>query len=365
MTLTSFFRPQSNGKIERYHRVLVDIMSKKLKDNLNTWDIHLNQTLAAIRFSVSEASKFSPFFLLFNRDVVLPLDNILKPRRKYTGEDLHQIALKQQHKAFFQVHQNLKASRRRHVKYANKNASLVKFEVGDPVYYKNFQRKSKLESKWKPYYRIIKQTSPVSYVIKNQLNGSTTKVHAEHIRLANVDEWQIPVDKTNRPLRSTQYVVPPVSDESSSSDTNDEESIPLAKLAKKYRKERDNSDNESDIPLMELKRRINERTNDDHYSSDNESDSDSYFSSRSTTPVSQSSDTYEASVTSDKADKVISVVADKTVNQAPVASDNTVNETSVIKHEVRPAVKKCKQQHPKITRREKMKNLLDALSGLL
>jgi transposase InsO family protein len=138
MTLTTFFRPQSNGKIERYHRVLVDIMSKKLKDNLNTWDIHLNQTLAAIRFSVSDASKFSPFFLLFNRDVVLPLDNILKPRRKYTGEDLHQIALEQQHKAFLQVHQNLKASRRRHMKHANKNTSLVKFEIGDAVYYKTF-----------------------------------------------------------------------------------------------------------------------------------------------------------------------------------------------------------------------------------
>jgi hypothetical protein len=248
------------------------------------------------------------------------------------------------------------------MKHANKNTSLVKFEIGDAVYYKNFQRKSKLESKWKPFYRIIQQTSPVTYVIKNQLNGSTTKVHAEQIRLANVDEWQIPVDQSNRPLRSTQYVVPPVSNESSSSDTNDEENIPLAKLAQKYRKQRENSDNESDIPLMELKRRINERDNHDHYSSENGSDSDSYFSSRSTTPVSQSLNINETSVFPDKTTCVIS---DNTVNEASIASENTDKEASVINGKISPAVVNCKQQHLKITRREKMKNLLDALSGLL
>ena len=78
---TSLYHPNSNGKTERFHRVLNDILAKKLRDNVSTWDLHLNQTLAAIRFNVSASTKFSPFFLLYNRDVVLPLDNILKPRR--------------------------------------------------------------------------------------------------------------------------------------------------------------------------------------------------------------------------------------------------------------------------------------------
>ena len=80
------------------------MLAKKLKDNDNTWDLYLNQALAAIRLNVSESSKFSPFFHLYNRDVVLPLDNILKPRRKYAGEDAHQIALEQQHKSSVLVH---------------------------------------------------------------------------------------------------------------------------------------------------------------------------------------------------------------------------------------------------------------------
>ena len=66
---------------------------KKLAHNQRTWDIFLNQALAAIRVNVSESSKFSPFYLLYNRDVDLPINNLLKPRRKYQGEKTHKIAL--------------------------------------------------------------------------------------------------------------------------------------------------------------------------------------------------------------------------------------------------------------------------------
>ena len=83
---------------------------------MTTWDLFLNQTLAAIRFNVSESNKLSPFFLFYNRDVVLPIDNLLKPRRKYTGDDLHKIALQQQHKSFHLVHKRLKKEKKRQVK---------------------------------------------------------------------------------------------------------------------------------------------------------------------------------------------------------------------------------------------------------
>lgn len=60
--LTSVYHPQSNVKVERFHRTLHDVLSKRLAHNQETWDLHLNQALAAIRFNVSESSKFSPFY---------------------------------------------------------------------------------------------------------------------------------------------------------------------------------------------------------------------------------------------------------------------------------------------------------------
>ena len=74
---TSFYQPEANAKVERFHRTLHDILAKKLDDNLATWDMYLNQALAALTFCVSESTGFSPFYLLYSRDLVLPLDNIL------------------------------------------------------------------------------------------------------------------------------------------------------------------------------------------------------------------------------------------------------------------------------------------------
>lgn len=51
--------------------------------------------------------------------MVLPIDNILRPRRKYAGEDLHQIALENQHKAFTIAQRIMKQSKRRQARYAD------------------------------------------------------------------------------------------------------------------------------------------------------------------------------------------------------------------------------------------------------
>ena len=105
---TSFYHPSGNSKVERFHRTLHDILSKRLQEGQDTWDLHLNQVLAAIRFNVSEATEYTPYYLLYGRDVVLPIDNLLRPRLKYQGEDLHQIALQEQHKTFMLVHGRLR-----------------------------------------------------------------------------------------------------------------------------------------------------------------------------------------------------------------------------------------------------------------
>ena len=78
------------------------------------------------------------------------------------------------------------------------------------------------------------------------------------LRAANIDEWVIPTSTDGRPLRKTAYVIPPEdSSDEESSDTDQEG--PYEKLAKKYQKERDDSDEEDNIPLMELAKRLKAR----------------------------------------------------------------------------------------------------------
>ena len=144
--LTSVYHPQSSAKVERFRRTLHDDLSKKLQENQQIWDLYLNQALADIRFNTSISSKFSPFFLLYNRDSVLPVDNLMKQRRKFQGEELHQIALQEQHKTFTLVRRHLKKVKERQAKYADKGSKKIekRREVNDPVYCKTIKEQVNL-----------------------------------------------------------------------------------------------------------------------------------------------------------------------------------------------------------------------------
>ena len=69
-----------------------DVLCKKTGHNKQSLGIYINQMLAAVRFYVSETTQFSPYYLFYNRDVILPLDNILRPRCIYYGDEHHEIA---------------------------------------------------------------------------------------------------------------------------------------------------------------------------------------------------------------------------------------------------------------------------------
>ena len=83
----------------------------------------------------------------------------------------------------------------------------------------------------------MKKTTPVSFKIRNKLDGIIAKADVEHLRLANVDEWDIPKDNTDKPIRKANYVInPDISDSDSISSETSEDNIPLNKITKRYRK---------------------------------------------------------------------------------------------------------------------------------
>ena len=140
---TSPYHPQSKAKVERFHRFLRDVLSKLTTGNSRDLDLQQNQALATVRFSINETTQFSPYFMLFGHDVILPIDNLLKPRRKYMGEDHHKLILEQQHKIFAQVRRKIERAQKKRNKRVNQNRKEVELGIGDPVYYKAHARHGK------------------------------------------------------------------------------------------------------------------------------------------------------------------------------------------------------------------------------
>ena len=93
------------------------------------------------------------------------------------GKEYHQNAMQEQHKSFVTVRNHLRKAKKRQAKYADRGTKEIKYKAGGPIYYQN-PRKGKFGMKYLPYYRIIEKKGPVSFVIKNQLDGYTTKAYA-------------------------------------------------------------------------------------------------------------------------------------------------------------------------------------------
>ena len=72
------YHPASNGRIEGFHTFLKACISKHISPQLE-WDDLVPLACAAYNFLPNEHSKESPFFLMFGRDPVLPLNTLLEP----------------------------------------------------------------------------------------------------------------------------------------------------------------------------------------------------------------------------------------------------------------------------------------------
>ena len=68
------YRPESQGQIERFHRTLNTMLGKVVDDNQRNWEFHVDPVLAAYRATVHESTQHTPNFLVFGREVNLPLD---------------------------------------------------------------------------------------------------------------------------------------------------------------------------------------------------------------------------------------------------------------------------------------------------
>ena len=88
---TAPYRPSSNGHIEGFHNFLKACISKHVSSQLD-WTSVISLACAAYNFLPSEHSKESPFFLMFGRDAVLPLNSLLSLQMHYLGNDLNVLS---------------------------------------------------------------------------------------------------------------------------------------------------------------------------------------------------------------------------------------------------------------------------------
>ena len=132
---TAPYQPSSNGRIEGFHNFLKACISKHVSSQLD-WTSVIPLACAAYNFFPNEHSKESPFFIMFGRDAVLPLNSLLSPQMRYLGNDLNVLSLEALKNMFHIATENL------HHAYMCCDSTLPKqlphhFTDGDTVLIKN------------------------------------------------------------------------------------------------------------------------------------------------------------------------------------------------------------------------------------
>ena len=148
------YHPQSNGKLEVFHKYLKPTLKKLCEKDLSNWDKYINQILARYRVTPNLATAESPFFLVYRRDQNLPLHQLLGPMQWFLGDpNSGMLNLEANIRALAITKKTLDENQ---FKTAQRTIDKTpsSFKIGDRVYFKNKQP-SKWDLKWWPSYRIV------------------------------------------------------------------------------------------------------------------------------------------------------------------------------------------------------------------
>lgn len=185
---TTAYRPQSNGKLERSHRTLKDMLSHYVDESHKDWDNWVPYAVSAFCSMTHSSLGESPFYLLFGRDIELPYDEILQPIRTRYDTDTNYVSefLQRMKIAHQKAREHSEIATERMHKNFNKKAAPVNIKTGDRVYLWEPASKqglsSKLMKKWSGPYRVL-EIENVTAKIKEIFGKKEQKVHVNRLKL--------------------------------------------------------------------------------------------------------------------------------------------------------------------------------------
>ena len=135
------YRPQSNGKIEGFHRFLKACIAKHINHGLE-WDELTPMATVCYNFFPNCSARESAFFIMFGRDPINKLNMMLHAARRYFHDDNGLPNLEALKNIYHVVAQQLLNSRERYIKkHHTQQHSEPQLQAGDLILIKITQPK--------------------------------------------------------------------------------------------------------------------------------------------------------------------------------------------------------------------------------
>lgn len=195
--LSTAYHPQTNGLVERFNRTLCETLSKFANENTNDWDLYVPSALFAYRTKRHDTTRHEPFYLMYGREVTLPIEFLIQTQRSQVHETDPQEDLLQRVRRLtgkfvedkLDAQDNITKSQQKQKKRHDEALRKVQtFQIGDLVllYKSNLNDRKKLEERWKGPYHIHEVKGNGSYklrtitdqrVLKSPVNSDRLKLY--------------------------------------------------------------------------------------------------------------------------------------------------------------------------------------------
>lgn len=182
-THTTAFCPQSNGRLEHGHRVLIEYLRHYVTEDQKDWDDWIPYATCVYNVTTHRATGYTPFELLFGHEARLPSVLQEKPTPRYNYEDyVHELKGRMQTAHAVARDRLIQSKVRSKVDYDRKTAPVM-LKKGDkvPLYDESLRRgrSRKLSAQWAGPCEVL-VVDGVNATIKRGKN--TTKVHVNRLK---------------------------------------------------------------------------------------------------------------------------------------------------------------------------------------
>ena len=189
------YTPQSNGRLEGWHRFFKACIAKHIRGGGVEWDELVPLAVSAYNFFPCQSSKESPFVLMFGRDPITPVARLLEPKPRYYGERGGALKLDTLRRLYTIVVQNIRKARE---KLPKKEEEPHKFKVNDMVLVKDPDA-AVFEPRYQPNFRVT------AIFGNNRIEVQDERGHKSVRRSAHV-KYIAPSEKVVNQLPSEEVV---------------------------------------------------------------------------------------------------------------------------------------------------------------
>ena len=213
------YRPYSKGPVERFHAMLKQVLLTMCPERPNDWDKYLPALLFAVREIPQESLGFSPFELLYGRNVRGPMQ-ILRELWSVEETDEHArltyqyvIDLRERLEKTCKLAQdNVRKLDIKQNAYYDKRARSRKFDVGDKVLLLLPSESNKVLLQWNGPYEVLEVVNAMNYKInvKGVVNTYPANMLKLYVERQNVTSYRSAVIDAHCNVKSKDHSDPTI-----------------------------------------------------------------------------------------------------------------------------------------------------------